>query len=379
MESANNSSDAAAGNRKTLGVSRRKFVPPMKNNSADGMDNLTREVSKRVFKNNNGSGSSDGNSGNSDEPVDERLKNIDPKMVETIQNEIMDIGTKVEWDDIAGLHHAKQSIKEAVIWPMQRPDIFTGLRSAPKGILLFGPPGTGKTMIGKCIASTAGCTFFSISASSLTSKWIGEGEKMVRALFAVARVHQPSVIFIDEIDSLLTQRSDGEVEASRRIKTEFLVQFDGAHVSKEDDHILVIGATNRPQEIDEAARRRLIKRYYIPLPDVEARSCIMNILLKKQSNDLAAGEIKAIAEKTRGYSGSDMDGLCREASLGPIREIPPDQIANISLDQVQSISYRHFEYALTQVRASVSDKDLELYRQWNSDFGSLPDAVITKE
>jgi SpoVK/Ycf46/Vps4 family AAA+-type ATPase len=177
-------------------------------------------------------------------------------------------------------------------------------------------------MIGKCIASTAGCTFFSISASSLTSKWVGEGEKMVRALFAVARVHQPAVIFIDEIDSLLTQRTDGEFEASRRIKTEFLIQFDGAHIHNPDeDRILVIGATNRPQELDEAARRRLIKRFYIPLPDPEARNYIVQTLIRKQTHRLADKDIDEIAQRTKGYSGSDMDGLCREAALGPIREI----------------------------------------------------------
>jgi SpoVK/Ycf46/Vps4 family AAA+-type ATPase len=157
--------------------------------------------------------------------VDERLKHIDPVMVERIQSEIMEEQRHVEWDDIAGLDHAKNSIKEIVVWPMLRPDIFTGLRGPPKGLLLFGPPGTGKTMIGRCIASQSGATFFSISSSSLTSKWVGDGEKMVRALFAVARCSQPAVIFIDEIDSLLSQRTDGEYDASRKIKTEFLVQF----------------------------------------------------------------------------------------------------------------------------------------------------------
>lgn len=200
------------------------------------------------------------------EPVhtaDERLKNLEPKMVDLIMNEIMDHGPPVHWDDIAGVEFAKATIKEIVVWPMMRPDIFTGLRGPPKGVLLFGPPGTGKTLIGKCIASQSGATFFSISASSLTSKWVGEGEKMVRALFAVARCQQPAVIFIDEIDSLLSQRGDSEHESSRRIKTEFLVQLDGAATSSED-RILVVGATNRPQEIDEAARRRLVKRLYIP-------------------------------------------------------------------------------------------------------------------
>lgn len=165
------------------------------------------------------------NSSNQDEPIDERLAGIEPRIIELIRNEIMHRVDNITWESIAGLDHAKNSIKEIVVWPMLRPDIFKGLRGPPKGLLLFGPPGTGKTMIGKCIASQAKATFFSISASSLTSKWVGEGEKMVRALFAVARCSQPAVIFIDEIDSLLTQRSDNEVEASRRIKTEFLVQF----------------------------------------------------------------------------------------------------------------------------------------------------------
>ena len=363
--------------RKTLG-GRRRFVPPMKQQPKDdeqpGGDNLVKEVNKRVFP-----GSNHTNKDANGEPVDERLKNIDPRMVEMIQNEIMDNLAKIEWDDIAGLAHAKKSIQEAVIWPMKRPDIISGLRRAPRGILLFGPPGTGKTLIGKCIATTADCTFFSISASSLTSKYVGEGEKMVRALFAVARVHQPSVIFIDEIDSLLTQRTDGEFEASRRIKTEFLIQFDGAHVNDNDggDRILVIGATNRPQEIDEAARRRLIKRYYIPLPDVDARRCIVENLLKKQKHSLSDAEIIDIATKTKGYSGSDMDGLCREAALGPIREIPPDHISNISVESVRAMTMQDFEYALMQVRASVSERDLDMYKDWNQQFGSLPIAELS--
>ena len=160
-------------------------------------------------------------------------------------------------------------------------------------------------MIGRAIASRSGATFFNISASSLTSKWVGEGEKMVRALFGVARVHQPAVIFIDEIDSLLTQRTDGDQEASRRIKTEFLVQMDGAATSKED-RILVVGATNRPQELDEAARRRLVKRLYIPLPDESARKSLVARLLAKQRNDVSERDIQEIANLTAGYSGSDM-------------------------------------------------------------------------
>ncbi|KAL1790494.1 fidgetin 1 [Sigmodon hispidus] len=289
-------------------------------------------------------------------------------MIELIMNEIMDHGPPVHWEDIAGVEFAKATIKEIVVWPMMRPDIFTGLRGPPKGILLFGPPGTGKTLIGKCIASQSGATFFSISASSLTSKWVGEGEKMVRALFAVARCQQPAVIFIDEIDSLLSQRGDGEHESSRRIKTEFLVQLDGATTSSED-RILVVGATNRPQEIDEAARRRLVKRLYIPLPEPSARKQIVVNLMSQEQCCLSDEEIELVVQQSDGFSGADMTQLCREASLGPIRCLHAADIATISPDQVRPIAYIDFENAFRTVRPSVSPKDLELYENWNETFG----------
>lgn len=300
--------------------------------------------------------------------LDERLKNFEPKIIELIMSEIMDHGPPVAWDDIAGLEFAKTTIKEIVVWPMLRPDIFTGLRGPPKGILLFGPPGTGKTLIGKCIACQSGATFFSISASSLTSKWVGEGEKMVRALFAIARCHQPAVIFIDEIDSLLSQRTDGEHDSSRRIKTEFLVQLDGATTAA-DDRILVVGATNRPQEIDEAARRRLAKRLYIPLPEAAARLQIVTNLMAQEKNQLREQELESVVTATEGFSGADMTQLCREAALGPIRSIQLNDIATITTDQVRPILYSDFQEALKTVRPSVSSKDLELYEEWNRTFG----------
>ncbi|KAF9998810.1 hypothetical protein BGZ79_007523 [Entomortierella chlamydospora] len=342
---------------KLAGTKRLKFKPPInRSNSAENNDDAEKMGATK--------------SANKMDQADERLKNIDQKMIEAIKNEIMESLPVVTWDDISGLEHAKKSLMETITWPMLRPDIFTGLRRPPKGLLLFGPPGTGKTMIGKCIASQSKATFFSISSSSLTSKWVGDGEKMVRALFAVARCHQPAVIFMDEIDSLLSQRSDGEVEASRRIKTEFLVQFDGVGVGGEEDRILIIGATNRPQEIDEAARRRFQKRLYIPLPEIQGRHGLMMKLLEKQSHDLTNEQVLDICERTAGYSGSDMTGLCREAALGPIRAIQGD-ILEIGVDALRAINHGDFVEALSQVRASVSDKDLEHYRRWDTQFGSM--------
>jgi fidgetin-like protein 1 len=272
--------------------------------------------------------------------------------------------------DVAGLKFAKKCVMEAVIYPMLRPDIFTGLRGPPKGLLLFGPPGTGKTVLAKTIASKAGgAKFFSISASSLMSKWVGEGEKMVRALFGVARALQPSIIFIDEIDSLLTQRSETDQESSRRVKTEFLVQMDGAGTSRED-RVLVIGATNRPAELDEAARRRMVKRLYIPLPDDEAREYLLKRLLLRQTHDLTDPMFGSVVNMTRGYSGSDIYALCAEASLGPVRDLG-SSIGTIDAANVRPISLVDFEAAATSVRASVAEGDLAGYREWNLVFGSF--------
>lgn len=294
--------------------------------------------------------------------------NVESYIIERIKNEILEKSVNIEWDDIVGLENVKKAINEIVLWPMLRPDLFTGLRGPPKGLLLFGPPGTGKTMIGKCIASQCKATFFSISASSLTSKWVGEGEKMVRALFYLARTMQPAVVFIDEIDSLLSQRSDNENEGSRRIKTEFLVQFDGA-ATTDSDNILIIGATNRPHEIDEAARRRLVKRIYVPLPETCGRKKMIENLIKNYKNELDDKALDEISRLTDGYSGSDIFNLCREASLEPLREI--DNIKNFKSENTRPINVQDFKKAMTQIRKSVSEKDLETYYEWNTNFGSV--------
>jgi len=302
--------------------------------------------------------------------ANEKLKFIDPIMVERIVSEILDHSPAVEWDDIAGLAFAKKCVKEAVVLPLLRPDFFRGIRAPPKGILLFGPPGTGKTMIGKAIASQSGARFFNISASSLTSKWIGEGEKTVRALFAVARCLQPAVIFIDEIDSILTQRSENDQEATRRLKTEFLIQLDGAACSG-DDKLLVVGATNRPAEIDEAARRRLVKRLYIPLPDIPARKSMILHYIRSLQKSLTEEEIDAVVARAQGYSGSDIKALCAEAAMGPIRNIEPELLMNLSEDQIRALSYEDFVSAFDHVRPSVSQKDLASLQEWNEQFGSF--------
>jgi fidgetin-like protein 1 len=191
---------------------------------------------------------------------------------------------------------------------------------------------------------------------------------MVRALFAVARCFQPAVIFIDEIDSLLTKRTDTENESSRRMKTEFLVQIDGAATSK-SDKILLLGATNRPQELDEAARRRLTKKLYIPLPDFPARVALIRKLMSNQANTLTDGEIELVANQTHGYSGSDLHQLCVEAALGPVRSLG-SSIRDVAADKVRPVSCDDFTTAVIQVKASVEESEIQSYIEFNNRFGT---------
>lgn len=303
-----------------------------------------------------------------EDDLPEELKRYGKDLVEKIQNEIMDQGEPITFDDIAGLYDAKSTIQEIVCWPMKRPDLFTGLRRTPNGLLLFGPPGTGKTLIGKAIAYESGATFFSISSSSLTSKWIGEGEKLVRTLFGVAAYHQPAVVFIDEIDSLLTQRKADENEASRRIKTEFLVQLDGTGTSGQG-RVLVIGATNRPQELDEAARRRFVKRLYIPLPDANDRCCLLKVLLEKNHHTLSTTDVEKLAADTEGFSGADLKALCADAAMGPIRQLGAKAL-DTAVEDLPPISVKHFRQSLRGMHASVSAKDVVQYVEFDQTYGS---------
>lgn len=308
----------------------------------------------------------DGKDENDDLP--EELQRFGKELVEKIENEIMESGDSISFDQIAGLADQKQTVQEVVCWPMKRPDLFTGLRRAPNGLLLYGPPGTGKTLIGKAIAHESGATFFSISSSSLTSKWIGEGEKLVRVLFAVAAYRQPAVVFIDEIDSLLTQRKADENEASRRIKTEFLVCLDGTGTSGQG-RVLVIGATNRPQELDEAARRRFTKRLYVPLPERNDREILIRTLLSNNNHRLIDEDIQALARDTDGFSGADLQSLCTDAAMGPIRKLGAKAL-EVNVTDVPAISYKHFRQALKGMKPSVSPDDLQQYIEWDKTFGS---------
>lgn len=225
----------------------------------------------------------------------------------------------MKWEDVSGLVNAKNSLKEAVVLPIKFPEIFTGSRKPWKGILLYGPPGTGKTFLAKACATEAEGTFFSVSSSDLMSKYVGESEKLIKSLFGVAREKKPSIIFIDEIDSMCGNRSDGENEASRRVKTEFLVQMQG--VGHDDTGVLVLGATNLPWALDPAIRRRFERRIYISLPEYEARIGMLKRGMKDNQNTLTEADFDEFAKRTENYSGSDLAILVRDAVYEPVRRL----------------------------------------------------------
>ncbi|KAJ5504141.1 ATPase AAA-type core [Penicillium fimorum] len=309
-------------------------------------------------------------------------RGVDPQSAKQILNDIVVRGDEVHWDDIAGLEGAKKALKEAVVYPFLRPDLFSGLREPARGMLLFGPPGTGKTMLARAVATESKSTFFSISASSLTSKWHGESEKLVRALFGLAKALAPSIIFVDEIDSLLSARSSGsEHEASRRSKTEFLVQWSDlqraaagreqtSREKKEGDasRVLVLAATNMPWDIDEAARRRFVRRQYIPLPEHHVREQQIRKLLSHQHHKLSDADIQVLVQVTEGFSGSDITALAKDAAMGPLRNLG-EALLHTPMDQIRAIIFQDFEASLSSIRPSVSTDGLKKYEDWAREFG----------
>jgi vacuolar protein-sorting-associated protein 4 len=252
-------------------------------------------------------------SSNSDKVGDEE------KLKSGLESAILQEKPNVQWEDVAGLLGAKEALKEAVILPIKFPQLFGGRRKPWRGILLYGPPGTGKSYLAKAVATEANATFFSVSSSDLLSKWLGESEKLVRELFNLGRQNKPSIIFIDEIDSLCSSRSDSESESARRVKTEFLVQMNG--VGKDMDGLLVLAATNIPWALDPAIRRRFEKRIYISLPDEGARAKMFAINLGDTHTTLSKEDFRDLASKTEGYSGSDIAVVVREALMEPVRMV----------------------------------------------------------
>lgn len=323
----------------------------------------------------------------------------------------------VKWDDVAGLEGAKESLKETVIMPVKFPQLFVGERKPFKGILLFGPPGTGKSFLAKAVATEADSVFFSVSSADLISKWQGESEKLVRNLFEMAREAEGSrsIIFLDEVDSLCGSRQEGESDSTRRVKTEFLVQMDG--VGKTEGGVLVLGATNVPWAIDAAIRRRFEKRVYIPLPAANARTYMVKLHLGDTPNNLVESDFVKLGKLTDGASGSDIEVMVKEALMEPVRRcqqakqftldkdgkyIPCERYPNCSLCtpklstdspgmdyncshcgalrmtlwevpppklDAPPVRFSDFEKVMGHSHTTVSDDELKRFQDWTAKFG----------
>jgi katanin p60 ATPase-containing subunit A1 len=309
----------------------------------------------------------------------------------TIQRDIYQQNPNVGWDDIVGLQDAKRLLKEAVVMPTRYPELFNGHLLSPWcGILLFGPPGTGKTMLAKAVASECRTTFFNISASSIVSKYRGDSEKLVRILFELARYHEPSTIFIDEMDAIMGQRGAsggmGEHEASRRMKTELLIQMDG--LSKGKEHVFLLAASNLPWELDMAVLRRLEKRVLVTLPCTDGRESLVRKLLTEEYCHTEQMDYPAVATKTEGFSGADLKLLCKEAAMAPVRRLMKDLEALESTNeeagkgralttaqqeeikvQVGKIRAEDMEGALSRTKPTARGYEKK-YESWQNEFGS---------
>ncbi|KAL2356281.1 vacuolar protein sorting-associated protein 4 [Cryomyces antarcticus] len=341
---------------------------------------------------------------------DEDSDEIDPeskKLRGALAGAILTDKPNIKWEDVAGLEGAKEALKEAVILPIKFPHLFTGKRQPWKGILLYGPPGTGKSYLAKAVATEANSTFFSVSSSDLVSKWMGESERLVKQLFNLARENKPSIIFIDEIDALCGPRGEGESEASRRIKTELLVQMDG--VGRDSKGVLILGATNIPWQLDAAIRRRFQRRVHISLPDLPARMKMFELAVGTTPCELKPADFRTLGELSEGYSGSDISIAVQDALMQPVRKIqtathykkvlvdvtdeetgevrkvekltpcsPGDKGAvEMSWTEVETeqlleppLLLKDFVKAVKSSRPTVSQEDLMRSKEWTEEFGS---------
>eukprot|EP00761_Pharyngomonas_kirbyi_P013003 gb/GECH01013030.1/.p1 GENE.gb/GECH01013030.1/~~gb/GECH01013030.1/.p1 ORF type:complete len:505 (+),score=166.28 gb/GECH01013030.1/:1-1515(+) len=359
-------------NRKNKNFRDRNSEKPSNNNKNNNKNQESDDEKKEK------GGSDDKDSEENEEKEYKAATPGEQELVDYLHRDILELNDNIALEDIAGLANAKDLLKEALFLPLVRPDFFSGPLKRPwSGILMFGPPGTGKTLLAKAAASLFDVKFFNVSSATLTSKWRGESEKLVRTLFDMARFYAPSVIFIDEIDSLCSSRGGGnEHEASRRVKTEILTQMSGVggEGGQEGKIVTVLGATNHPWDLDDAMIRRLEKRIYIPLPDSDTRKDLLNMSLaqEKLSDDV---DIEKLAELTQGYSGHDITNVCRDASMMALRKVTkglsPKELMSLSVEDMQlPLTLEGITASINKIQPSVGAATVRRYEQWEQEKGS---------
>ncbi|XP_077245631.1 uncharacterized protein LOC143885372 isoform X1 [Tasmannia lanceolata] len=272
----------------------------------------------------------------------------------------------VEFESIGGLENVKQALYELVILPLRRPELFAHgkLLSPQKGVLLYGPPGTGKTMLAKAIAKESGAVFINVRISNLMSKWFGDAQKLVAAVFSLAYKLQPAIIFIDEVDSFLGQRRNTDHEALTNMKTEFMALWDG-FTTDQNARVMVLAATNRPSELDEAILRRLPQAFEIGVPDRIERAKILKVILKGEKVEPNI-DYDYIASLCEGYTGSDLLELCKKAAYFPVRDLLRDEKSGQASQRLRALTQSDLERALSSKKPRTSASEYRYNPQSSS-------------
>lgn len=272
----------------------------------------------------------------------------------------------VRWEHIAGLESLIQELRETVILPIQRKELFAGsqLTQPPKGVLLHGPPGCGKTLIAKATAKEAGTRFINLDVSILTDKWYGESQKLASAVFTLAVKLQPCIVFIDEIDSLLRARNSSDHEATAMMKAQFMSFWDGL-VTDSSCTVIIMGATNRPQDLDRAILRRMPATFHIPMPNTAQRKQILELILENEPicEDV---DVMKLAKFTEGFSGSDLRELCRNASVYRVRDYMRNEASASTNDSEE------FHDALRPITMEDLTVSLNKMKESKMHCGTLP-------
>lgn len=354
------------------------------------LDNSDKKTINTQIKNNDNTLTKPKN----DSENSEHSKEILSKM-EEIKSSIVFEKPDVKFESIIGLETAKKALNEILNFPKAFSHMYKGIRKATNAVLLYGPPGTGKTQLARAAATQSNCVFFSISSSTILSKWVGDSEQNIKALFEVANQMAPSIIFLDEADSMFQTRQDDEQGATRRVKTEFLILMDGIKSNKD---VFILAATNKPNDLDIAFLRRMPKKIYIPLPDKASRILMLSGMLTGLEHSLTEEDLEKLADLLDGYSGSDIKNFVNEAANAPLHRISKSkyfvkeentdkymvcdentenkmeinylEVAKLGQIKEMPILYHDFIDALEIIKATVDPSELLQYEIYTEKFGA---------